>query len=425
MKPSHDWPTWKIEECCDILDSKRVPINSEERERRIGNIPYYGANGQQGYIDDFIFDEPLILVAEDGGRFDEFSTRPIAYRIAGKSWVNNHAHVLRARYGFSQDAIFYTLEHKDIQPFIVGGTRTKLNQSVLRSITIQLPERESEQTKIAEILSTVDQAIDQTEALIAKQQRIKTGLMQDLLTRGIDENGNLRSEETHEFKDSPLGRIPVEWDDYQFGQCVDSVVDGPFGSNLKTEHYVTEPGVRVLRLQNIGNGEFIDTDKAWISEAHAKKLARHAVEARDLLIGSLGDDRRLFGRACLYPDSPQPAIVKADVFRVRCKNDMLAHGFAFRLFNLPRWRSGLVGLAQGVTRDRVNLSNLMLLRLPVPRSVDEQRAIASKLDGVDAVIVALDTNHEKLKATKTALMQDLLSGKVSVAPLLADAEGDV
>ena len=65
----------------------------------------------------------------------------------------------------------------------------------------------------------------------------------------------------------------------------------------------------------------------------------------------------------------------------------------------------------------------MLLRLPVPRSVDEQRAIASKLDGVDAVIVALHTNHEKLKATKTALMQDLLTGKVSVAPLLTDAEG--
>ena len=71
---------------------------------------------------------------------------------------------------------------------------------------------QTEQSKIAEILSTVDQAIDQTEALIAKQQRIKTGLMQDLLTRGIDENGNLRSEETHEFKDSPLGRIPVEWE---------------------------------------------------------------------------------------------------------------------------------------------------------------------------------------------------------------------
>ena len=80
-----------------------------------------------------------------------------------------------------------------------------------------VPTSKPEQTKIAEILSTVDRAIEQTEALIAKQQRIKTGLMQDLLTRGIDEHGNLRSEQTHKFKDSPLGRIPVEWDAKELG----------------------------------------------------------------------------------------------------------------------------------------------------------------------------------------------------------------
>ena len=98
---------------------KRIPVNGEDRDRRSGDIPYYGANGLQGYIDDFIFDEPLILIAEDGGRFDEYLSRPIAYRIAGKSWVNNHAHLLRAKDGFCQDAVFYCLEHKDIQEFIV------------------------------------------------------------------------------------------------------------------------------------------------------------------------------------------------------------------------------------------------------------------------------------------------------------------
>src|SRR5690554_2672178 len=225
MKTTQKWSAWKLEECCDIIDSRRIPVNSEDREKRIGDIPYYGANGLQGYINDFIFDEPLILIAEDGGRFDEFATKPIAYRIEGKSWVNNHAHVLRSKAGFSQDAIFYALEHKDIQPFIVGGTRSKLNQSALRSIVIELPENEPEQSKIAEVLSKVDQAIEQTEQLIAKQQRIKTGLMQDLLTRGIDEHGNIRSEETHEFKDSPLGRIPVEWEVKPFNDCV-SIVEG-------------------------------------------------------------------------------------------------------------------------------------------------------------------------------------------------------
>lgn len=80
-------------------------------------------------------------------------------------------------------------------------------------------EDKKEQEKIAAVLSKIDLTIAQTEAIIAKQQRIKTGLMQDLLTKGIDENGNIRSEETHEFKDSPLGRIPVEWESNNLSQA--------------------------------------------------------------------------------------------------------------------------------------------------------------------------------------------------------------
>ena len=93
-----------------------------------------------------------------------------------------------------------------------GSTFEAINSSELKQWSILHPKDKAEQAKIAEVLSTVDRAIEQTEALIAKQQRIKTGLMQDLLTRGIDEHGNLRSEMTHKFKDSPLGRIPVEWE---------------------------------------------------------------------------------------------------------------------------------------------------------------------------------------------------------------------
>ena len=173
---SENWPLTKIEECCDILDNFRVPLNAEERNDIQGDIPYYGANGLQGYINKFIFDEPLILLAEDGGYFDEFESRPIAYKISGKSWVNNHAHILRAKTGssFSQDFIFNCLEHKNIMPFIKGGTRAKLNQAELREILIPKPP-EPIQCRIAEILSTVDEAIEQAEALFAKYQQIKRG----------------------------------------------------------------------------------------------------------------------------------------------------------------------------------------------------------------------------------------------------------
>ena len=127
-----------ISDCCDILDNFRVPINDEIRQTMQGNIPYYGANGIQGYIDRFIFDEDLILIAEDGGNFEQYDKRPIAYKISGKSWVNNHAHILRAKENFNQNYIFYSLVHKDIIKFIKGGTRSKRNQGTneeLKNIT--------------------------------------------------------------------------------------------------------------------------------------------------------------------------------------------------------------------------------------------------------------------------------------------------
>ena len=410
MKPSHDWPTWKIEECCDILDSKRVPINSEERERRIGDVPYYGANGQQGYIDDFIFDEPLILVAEDGGRFDEFSTRSIAYRIAGKSWVNNHAHVLRARCGFSQDAIFYTIEHKDIQPFIVGGTRTKLNQSALRSITIQLPERELEQTKIAEILSIVDQAIEQTEALIAKQQRIKTGLMQDLLTRGIDKNGNLRSEETHEFKDSSLGRIPVEWDTRQFADITPN--NAPIGYGIVQPGAYDYTGVRVAGIYTI-NSRF----QEWYMST--KKIEQAYIRSRirpgDVLLSIKGTT----GRVGVVPEGTTGNISR-DIARIRPIKEINPH--YLRCLMLSDFFQRYLGNAEvGTTRAEISIKILRDLYVIKPPN-SEQDEIVNRVGAIEQSIDQDNIACDKLRSLKTALMQDLLTGKVSVTPLLTEEE---
>ena len=119
-----------------------------------------------------------------------------------------------------------------------GSTMQHITRKELSHFAALLPSAIEEQTKIAEVLSTIDTAIEQTEALIAKQQRIKTGLMQDLLTKGIDEHGNIRSEATHTFKDSPLGRIPAEW---EVGGLLEfaskdrqPVLTGPFGAQLGT-----------------------------------------------------------------------------------------------------------------------------------------------------------------------------------------------
>ena len=154
----------KIGDVTDILDNLRRPLNSTQRSKMKGDIPYYGANGMVDTLSDYIFDEDLVLLAEDGGNFHDYLNRPIAYLISGKSWVNNHAHVLRPKKGLRIKWLFYSLVHKDITKYIVGTTRVKLNKGALSNIAIYCPSLEKQDELIAKIDS-----IYASEASIIKQ----------------------------------------------------------------------------------------------------------------------------------------------------------------------------------------------------------------------------------------------------------------
>ena len=180
-----DWKAKVLEEVTDCLDNLRVPLNELQRRTRQGDIPYCGANGILGYIDDFVIDDDIILMAEDGGYFDQYQTRPIAYRMKGKCWVNNHAHILKAKGGVSQGFVYYSLVHKNILRFIASGTRAKLNRSELNKIEIPIPPTKAEQTAIASILSDMDAEIAALETKLAKARNIKQGMMHNLLTGRI------------------------------------------------------------------------------------------------------------------------------------------------------------------------------------------------------------------------------------------------
>ena len=179
----HDFPDWEektIDQVAECLDNLRRPVNGAEREKMKGDIPYYGANGIQGYVNDFLFDEDLTLLAEDGGNFDEFATRPIAQRISGKAWVNNHAHILRAkRKQITPDFLFYSLVHKDIRQYINGSSRAKLNKGDMLTIELPVP-RLPEQTKIAGFLSALDGKIGAVGEQMRQTQAWKKGLLQQM-----------------------------------------------------------------------------------------------------------------------------------------------------------------------------------------------------------------------------------------------------
>jgi len=185
LKPKEGWKVKKLGEISDILDNLRKPLNDSERQQMKGDIPYCGANGIVDYVDDFVIDDDIILMAEDGGYFDEYKTRPIAYRMKGKCWVNNHAHILKAKKEIDQDFLFYSLVNKNILDFINGGTRAKLNKGELINILVAVSPSKEEQTRIATILSDMDAEIQALETKLEKYRKIKLGMMQNLLTGKI------------------------------------------------------------------------------------------------------------------------------------------------------------------------------------------------------------------------------------------------
>jgi type I restriction enzyme S subunit len=178
--------------------------------------------------------------------------------------------------------LYYQLKflEKSLYRFGQSGTQTNLNRDIVADIEFTWLTK-PEQTRIAEILSTADEAIAHTEALIAKYQRIKTGLMQDLLTKGIDENGNIRCEATHQFKDSPLGRIPKEWECEKLISFCQKIQDGthfsPKTDANGTFKYITSKNIRMGYL-DLTNLEFVD------EVSHNKIYKRCSVELGDVLL---------------------------------------------------------------------------------------------------------------------------------------------
>lgn len=176
-----EWKTFTINDYCECLDTRRKPVNAKNREEMKGQYPYWGATSVQGYVNDYLFDEEIVLLAEDGGAFDEFATRPIAAFVDQKCWVNNHAHILRAKNGKTK-LVYYVLAHKDIRNFINGTTRSKLTQADMLSITMSLPVTEREQDALVELFSAIDKDISLLAQELSEWDQKKKALMQLLLT---------------------------------------------------------------------------------------------------------------------------------------------------------------------------------------------------------------------------------------------------
>ena len=175
-----EWEVKELETLVDILDSKRIPLEVSERKKRTGKYPYYGASGIIDYVNDYIFDERILCLSEDGENLKS-RVLPIAFTVEEKCWVNNHAHVLKMKKNVEHYFIEKVLNHISLLKYVASTAIPKLNQRDMCTIPILLPPL-PEQQKIASILSNIDAQIDSQTQYKDKLERLKKSLMQKLLT---------------------------------------------------------------------------------------------------------------------------------------------------------------------------------------------------------------------------------------------------
>jgi len=317
--------------------------------------------------------------------------------------------MMRVRHNTDYESEYFYYALKSWEGYLKGQTSGSgvphVDKEILGNLKLFNCEK-TEQSKIAEILSTVDRAIEQTEGLIAKQQRIKTGLMQDILTRGIDEHGNLRSEETHEFKDSPVGRIPVEWEVLTTGEVTKSLVPGRDKPELDRGGvpWITIPDLIELYISTAKSG--LSLSQQSIRAANARLMPTGTV-----LMSCVGE----FGIA---------AIVEVDVVANQqlhgfvCSDRIMREWLAFQIINAG-YR--IDKMTTQTTIKYLNKSGCESILISLPSLREQKKAIAVLMN-IQNISSQYEAGLVKLRSLKTALMQDLLTGKVRVTPLLEKME---
>jgi type I restriction enzyme S subunit len=302
---------------------------------------------------------------------------------------------------------------RDLHKVAQGSTFKAISKGDLESLSVLLPPLH-EQHRIAEVLDAADDAIRQTERVIAKLRAVKAGLLHDLLTRGLDEHGCLRDPQAHpeQFKDSPLGRIPREWKVTTLGDVIARggglIQTGPFGSQLHAEEY-TAQGIPVIMPQDIQDNRISEDQIARIPSKKVRALARHRVVPNDVVFARRGDLARcapigeretgwLCGTGCLLVRPPEKVI---DGYWLSA------------IYQRDRSQRQIAARAVGSTMVNLNTSLLASLVIAKP-SYDEQVSIVETFSAHDIRIRAEEGELAKLRQVKRGLMDDLLTGRVRV-----------
>lgn len=383
-----EWGVIKIENILTLSYGDGLP----EEERKAGAYPVYGSNGIIGYHDTALVKGPGIIL----GRKETIGT---------VEWSENDFWPIDTTYYVSVGCrnsdlrwLYYQLQILKLNKLNTATGIPGLNREVVLKLSVPYPPL-IEQKKIAEILLSVDSAIEKNSQLIEKKKELKKGLMQELLSRGIDHK---------KFKKTEAGEIPVEWEVMSLGEASKEIYRYPTYYNIK---YV-EKGIPEVRGELIMPNGTLETDMSlyrFISEETAAQFPRTRLEDGDFVISVRGT----MGKVGLVPKELNGANMTANLIRISPDRNRIFPFWLQQVFISERFQEQLNQASSSTTIKTIKAPELESLKLGVP-TIPEQKKIAEILSNVDEEIEQEAAEKSKIEQLKKGLMQALLTGKVRV-----------
>jgi len=319
--------------------------------------------------------------------------------------------------GESVDFYFHLLEK--VKPELTrrasGTTFLEIPGSEFARIELPSPPID-EKRAIAAVLDTLDAAVRQAEAIIEKLKQVKQGLLHDLLTRGLDENGEMRppqSEAPHLYKQSTLGWIPNDWRTARLNSCAAVASGVTVGRNVGGAGTLEVP---YLRVANVPDG-YLDLDEIKTIRIFASEFPRFKLEYGDVLMNEGGDFDKL-GRGTMWEGQIEDCLHQNHVFRVRCDHEKLKSRYLTAYSSSQFGKRYFVHASKQTTNlASINSTQLKAFELRLP-PLSEQEAVVLRIGLLDARVAAEQVQSDKWSAAKSGVMNDLLTGRVRVIPLL-------
>jgi type I restriction enzyme S subunit len=370
----------ELKEITNNLDNKRIPLNSSQRSGKESNplYPYIGANNIMGYIDEYIFDEKILCIAEDGGSWGKNETCAKIYNE--KVWVNNHAHVITAKENLVLEYLMYYLNFTDLNLYINGATRGKLTKSSLNSIQIPLPPLE-QQKKIAAILDAADAYRQKTKALIAKYDELTQSLFLDMFGDPVkNEKG---------------------WELKQLHSLVSKLGDGIHGTPVYSE----EGEYYFINGNNLQQGKVvIDANTKRVSETeylkHKKVLGNTTV-----LVSINGS----IGKVAFYNN--EPIILGKSACYFNLIEGSINKTYLYHIIDSPFFLKYASSEATGSTIKNVSLKSMRNFPIPIP-SITIQNQFAERVQAIEVQKAQAQASLEKAKELFNSLLQKAFNGEL-------------